>query len=91
MRYDGFHIKKDYDEKWQVRFDYILWETSVEHAQDLDFVVSEWLQDGCPLRVSGTSNCEDHRNYASLREQDCCGMAAAPLVWCRVSAAVARL
>ena len=36
---------------WQVRFDYIIWETLLEHAQDPDFVVSEWLRDGCPTGI----------------------------------------
>ena len=31
--YDGFHIKKDYDKKRQVRFDYILLETLLENAK----------------------------------------------------------
>ena len=33
--YDGFHFK----------------ETFLEHAQDPEFVVSEWLRDGCPAEI----------------------------------------
>ena len=47
----GFHIKKDYEKKGQLRFDYILWETLLEHAQDPDVVVSEWLPDVCPTGI----------------------------------------